>query len=312
MSLPEPLVIPLWPPAANPVMRVHLPSSLPAGASVPAILVLSGGGFFTCAGSGGETPAWAASKGMVGIDVEYACVNGGQKGPGPNPARVRGEIIRPHALAPMPDGGRCFPQCMYDASRAVRLVRKLAADGELPVDPTRVIVCGYSSGGTVASLLATRWDQSYMAPEADDLRSTISCRPDRVALCYSVNSCLPEADTLMKADGSATTLAFSLHNLLGDEDKDEQMQRELSATLHARESSPPLFIWTTEEDEIVPAAHSVLMHRAALDANGQSVLHVFKNDPNVALHGYSHGQGLALDNPVLGGWSEEMLEWLSG
>ena len=43
-------------------------------------------------------------------------------------------------LGPLADGESPHPQCLADAARAIRLVRRMATDGQLSVDPERVAV----------------------------------------------------------------------------------------------------------------------------------------------------------------------------
>ncbi len=67
-----------------------------------------------------------------------------------------------------------------DARRAIRLVRSRAA--EWRVNPSRVGIMGFSAGGEVAALAATRFDAGN--PEASDPIERLSSRPDFDALIY--------------------------------------------------------------------------------------------------------------------------------
>jgi len=67
-----------------------------------------------------------------------------------------------------------------DAQRALRLVRSRAA--EWHVDPARVGIMGFSAGGEVAALAATRFDAGE--PDAADPIDRLSSRPDFDALIY--------------------------------------------------------------------------------------------------------------------------------
>ena len=153
-------------------MMVHLPAEAGGGgasreASLAALVVFRGGGYRTCAGSGAGTAAWAATQGLVGIEVEYTCAFDGE-GPGsprraPRPpkgggscesfANAQGEaapLLRP--FPDVPTSEAAYPAALEDGARAVRLVRHLGLTGELPVDPHRVAVCGFSAGGHLASV----------------------------------------------------------------------------------------------------------------------------------------------------------------
>ncbi len=126
IALPAgPLDVPLWSGRAHPALRIHWPTGARA-ASLPALLVFRGGAYATDHGSGEGTAEWAAQHGLIGVEVEYATRATRQS----------------------------YPAGYADAARAMRLVRKHAA--EWGIDPARVGVVGYSAGGHLASLLSTQ------------------------------------------------------------------------------------------------------------------------------------------------------------
>src|SRR5579872_3144247 len=67
-----------------------------------------------------------------------------------------------------------------DAQRAIRLIRSRAE--EWHVNPARVGIMGFSAGGEVAALAATRFDAGK--PDAADPIDRLSSRPDFDALIY--------------------------------------------------------------------------------------------------------------------------------
>jgi len=296
---PSPLVIPLWPGRAHPCMRIHLPVHLPDGDAkqLAAMICFHGGGWSTCWGSGKGTAAWAASKGMVGVEVEYAAAHGALQvvdGKAVPPAEGESDVLEPLA-----EGGAPYPQCLRDAGRAVRLVRSLGSKGELPVDTEHVCACGFSAGGWLVGMLCTM-DADYLANVTeDDLGADWSCVPNRAAICYGVTTLL---------DHSPPKLLDAIRLLLGAELHEQVSLREnLSPACHFGEDTPPLFIWHTANDATVPVAHALEAFKAAREA------HV----PNVELHLYGaegqagrHAQGLASNNPALCGWSDQLLAWL--
>ena len=230
----------------------------------PAMLVFRGGGYAYSSGSGGGTAQWAAEHGMVGIEVEYRTSRSQEY----------------------------FPENYADAARAVRLVRQHAL--EWNIDPNRVGAIGYSAGGHLVSLLSTQPDL-WRAPE-DDLAGKVSARPDLVVLAYPLVSFVEGY--------SPGAFAGSVRNFFGGAESAEAHRRKFSNELHVDGSHPPVFIWTTRDDGIVPYTHAQLFAEACQNAKVPVVLKLYPHGP--------HGLGLARNQEgAVGHWTEELLEWLS-
>jgi acetyl esterase/lipase len=231
--------------------------------SRPALIVFRGGGYSTSFGSGAGTAEWMASHGMVGIEVEY---------------RTRST-------------GDSYPAGYDDAARAVRLVRKNAPDWG--VDARRVGVIGYSAGGHLASLLSTQ--PSLRTAPDDDLSASVSARPDLVVLAYPLVSFI---------DGYFPgAFLDSAESFFGRGGLDESLRRQFSNELHVTRDHPPVFVWTTEDDAIVPYTHAKLFAEACRRAGVPVMFTLFPHGP--------HGLGLALDDPSeVGTWTNQLLAWL--
>ena len=81
-----------------------------------------------------------------------------------------------------------------DTQRAIRLIRARA--GEWGVDPHRIGVLGFSAGGELALLAATRYDKPV--PASDDAIDKIDCRPDFQVLMYPGGLNNPQAVAVTK------------------------------------------------------------------------------------------------------------------
>jgi len=187
--------------------------------------------------------------------------------------------------------GATYRASYADAARAVRLVRARAS--EWGIDPTRVGVLGFSAGGHLASLLSTQ--PARPAPAEDDL-ARISARPDLVVLAYPLISFI---------DGYAPgAFAGSVESFFGEDDVDEARRRQFSNELHVEPGHPPVFLWTTADDAIVPASHAERFADACRRAHVPVAFTMYPHGP--------HGLGLALGQPgALGAWTTEMLRWLA-
>ena len=145
------------------VTRVHKPSLSvylpPADKATGAAMIIAPGGahrFLNFDQEGTYVAEYLNSIGVTGLVLKYRL------------AREPGSTykIEEHALA--------------DAQRAIRMVRARAAEGNL--DPKRIGIMGFSAGGEVAALAATRFDAGK--PDAADPMDRVSSRPDFVALIY--------------------------------------------------------------------------------------------------------------------------------
>jgi acetyl esterase/lipase len=99
---------------------------------------------------------WLADHGVAGFVLKYRL------------AREKGSTYRVEV------------ESLADMQRAIRLVRSRAA--EWGVNPDRVGVMGFSAGGEIAALAATRYDAG--SPDASDPIDRLSSKPAFQALMY--------------------------------------------------------------------------------------------------------------------------------
>ncbi|MBP5281279.1 MAG: alpha/beta hydrolase [Lachnospiraceae bacterium] len=141
----------------------------------------------------------------------------------------------------------CVPlkkQPMNDISRAVRLIRKNAA--EYHIDPSKLVICGFSAGGHVCASLCTHFDD---IADPDPALNSVSNRPDAAILCYPVIT-----------SGEFTHI-YSMQALLGYEPTAEELEY-FSCEKNVTENTPPCFLWQTLEDSLVPVENIYLFAKA--------------------------------------------------
>jgi acetyl esterase/lipase len=184
-----------------------------------------------------------------------------------------------------------YPANYADAARAVRLVRGQSAQWN--VDPNRIGVIGYSAGGHLASLLSTR-PELDRDPD-DDLRGRVSARPDLIVLAYPLISFV---------EGYRPgAFVGSTENFFGRRDIDLPTRREFSNELHVDRTHPPVFIWTTRDDLLVPYTHSKLFAEACRRVGVPVEFQLYAHGP--------HGLGLDLGDPgEIGQWTNLLVAWL--
>ncbi len=175
-------------------------------------------------------------------------------------------------------GGR-HPGMIHDALRAIRLLRVHGWE--------KVAILGFSAGGHLASTAAVHYD-TFGGFEGDDLVGKHSARPDAAVLCYPVIDLAGN----FAHKGSA-------QNLLGPDATAAQLQA-LSNANHVTASTPPTFLWHTNQDAGVPPENSISFALACRKHRVPVELHVYEEG--------GHGVGLAdgdkgkPDLPRVAGW----------
>ncbi len=178
--------------------------------------------------------------------------------------------------------GYRYPAQLQDAVEAMFHIRSNAAKWR--IDPKRIGVMGFSAGGHLVSTLINRPDDGMIEGREQSVR--VSPRPDLAILCYPVISMITQPH------------ATSRKMLIGDKPSDELL-RQTSSEFQVKSGLPPVFLWHTMEDKMVPVEHAQL-YAAALHQNGiPHELHLYQ-------HG-DHGTGLiGTQHP----WFADLLFWL--
>ncbi len=184
--------------------------------------------------------------------------------------------------------GHHFPTQLADVQRAIRTVRANA--DRWHVDPARIGVMGFSAGGHLASMAATKFaDVAYAPADAID---GASAHPDFADLCYPVISM-----------ENGVTHGGSRRNLLGPEKADDEAAaKAVSSELNVTTDTPPTFIFQTDADTAVPAENAVRFYLALRRHGVPAEMHIYQRG--------QHGVGLFLGDPVTGTWSALLDTWM--
>lgn len=176
--------------------------------------------------------------------------------------------------------GYRYPAQLQDAVEAMFQIRGNAKKWK--IDSKRIGVMGFSAGGHLASTLINRPEDGMI----DGRDYNISSRPDLAILCYTVISMITKPH------------ANSRKMLIGDA-PEEKLIRQTSSEQQVKPGLPPVFLWHTMEDKMVPVEHAQLYAAALHQNNVPHELHLYQ-------HG-DHGTGLiGTQHP----WFADLLFWL--
>jgi acetyl esterase/lipase len=187
-----------------------------------------------------------------------------------------------------------FPTALCELASTVAWVR--AQHDAWHVDPTQIVLAGFSAGGHLAATLGTLWDHPLLQ---DYGFSAAQIQPNAMLLGYPVISSGEYAH------------AGSFANLLGPAPT-PAVQELVSAEKQVSVHTPPAFIWGTFADPTVPVENGLLFANA-LHAHGiDCELHLFAHGG----HGLSLGtretsapDGWGIEPPVQP-WLDLFATWL--
>ena len=180
-----------------------------------------------------------------------------------------------------------YPDPQMDLGIAIKYLRTNATSFQ--IDPDNIMILGFSAGGHLcASTAALRKEIEEKVDRLCPEYSEISIRPDKVCLGYPVISFLSEGHE------------DSFQMLTGG---DESLRTKLSVELQIDSSYPKTFVWTCEDDLLVPPSNAVRMGQALDD---QGVEYRLKLYPQGG-HGCDLGEGTSAS-----GWVDEMLGFFKG
>lgn len=243
---------------AVPRLEIFTPEH-PNGAAI----IIAGGGGYKRIEEGKESyPAarWLAERGIYAFVLTYRLpIEGWADGP----------------LAPL-----------QDAQRAFRIVRAQASNWN--IDPNKIGALGFSAGGHLMGLTATR--SAFASYEPVDNVDDQSARPSVAALIYPVIT--------LEAPYDHTSTRRSL---VGKHPTDEAV-RQWSVESHVSKNCPPIFLIQADDDQISNPANSRIMQQACEQA------HVAVEFHPIASGGHGFGMGRP-ETPATEwpGWFEKWL-----
>jgi len=242
--------------AVSNISRPRIEIYRPPQPNGSAVLIIGGGGYYRIGISHEAEPTaqWLAALGVTPVVLYYRLPTDGWK-----------------AVAPFQDG-----------QRALRILRARA--GELGIDPQRIGVIGFSAGGNLAGILATRFnDALYVPTDATDRQSA---RPDFAGLIYPVTSLQPPYATTRSVRELSTQ---------------PDAATAYTVQLHVSHAMPPTFIAHAVDDPIANVGASLALFDVLRQQQVPAELHVFEKG--------GHGWGLGEPGSLVASWPRLFASW---
>lgn len=268
------------------------------GKKRPAVIVCPGGAYLSCSDREGEPIAMRfAAMGYHAFVLRYS-VYSENKG-GMLFGGVENPEAKPHIVHPAP---------MRDIAKAMLEIRENA--DEWLVDMDKVAICGFSAGAHNCAMYSVYWDKPIMSEPFGVDNALL--KPAACILAYPLidytymKSLFTQMEGLAKGLYNMCNLAFT-----GTMQPDDDKFAEISPNLHVGKNTPPMFIWATAGDHLVPVQHSTMMATALATAGVPFELHVFEEgEHGLALADQATSQSTAQINADAAKWMPLCDAWL--
>lgn len=216
----------------------------------PAVIVCPGGAyFFKCDREGMPVARAFAKAGMAAFLLDYS--------------------VTPNR----------FPAALLEVAQSILYVRQHAE--QYNVNPDKIIVCGFSAGGHLAASIGTMWHQSFLWKALGTTKEMIC--PQGIILCYPVITTgkYTHIDSCVNLLGYENCKDLVAGNTSNQETSD--VLKSVSIEKQITANTPPAFIWTTFDDDLVPMENSLLFVEAMRKEKIPVEFHLFPH----GIHGLS-------------------------
>ncbi len=241
-------------------------------------MVFPGGGYEDLAIDleGTEVCDWLTSKNITCVLLKY---------------RVPGPEHYPNS-APYPKSGPYpeSPMALEDAQRTLGLVRVHAAEWQ--IDPHKIGVLGFSSGGHLSAAISTHFAKRLYPPA--DAADKESCRPDFAVAIYPGHLSLSAAEW----DANQGAKKYVLHHP-PTADKHLALNPDIPVT----NQTPPTFLLQAEDDHVDSADDSLAYYIALKNAGVPVEIHLYAQG--------GHAFGLRPTELPITQWPKLVETWLT-
>ena len=234
------------------------------GRKRPAIIICPGGAYLSCSDREGEAVALRfAAMGYHAFVLRYSTYMGGDVG---FPDIEKGMEVKEERTHPTP---------MREIGKAMLTIREHAEEWLVDVD--KIAICGFSAGAHNCSMYSVSWDKPIIYEFFN--KKPEMFKPAATILGYTLSDYILMR-SLPKSSSDKKLFDASNLALTGTKEPDEETLKEISPALHVSESTPPMFLWATSEDTLVPVQHTLKMANALADQQIPFEVHVYEKGPH--------------------------------
>lgn len=264
------------------------------GRKRPAILICPGGAYMFCSDREAEPIALRfMAMGYHAFVLRYSVYN-------------KGEMVDPRGEMPL-DPDSQYPNAMCDIGAAMLYIRDHGE--EWLVDADQVFLSGFSAGAHNSAMYCTQWNSGLLSERFG--RPSADFRPAGAVLGYgyydwAVFREIGEENEMARMLNESVDFAY-----FGTKHPTREQYETASPALHVTKDTPPMFLWTTCGDNILPSQQSMLMGCALAEAGIPYELHIFETgDHGLALADQASAGFQEQINGDVAGWIPMAQRWL--
>lgn len=204
-----------------------------------------------------------------------------------------------------------LPNPMIDAAKAISFVRENAK--RWYINPNKIILTGFSTGGFVAAALGATWQEDYLSKALNVDNSIL--KPNALLLAYPIlDMKLLQEQLKNKSQEMQTLIEMMFQVIYGTQYPNQAQLDEWKIRRRITASMPPTFLWSTTEDGIIGNSANLEFVQILNAINIPYEFHLFQLGPHgISLGdyrvGYSEKQVKSFGNSIK--WIDMALNWIS-
>lgn len=235
-----------------------------AGKKRPAIIICPGGAYLSCSDREGEAVALRfAAMGYHTFVLRYSTY-------------MEGNLGFPDLEKELEVNEKCIhPNPMREIGKAILTLRENAEKWLIAVD--KIAICGFSAGAHNCAMYSVYWDKPIITEYFKEKPEMF--KPAATILGYTVSDYIFMKD-IPKNPIDKALFETSVFAFTGSKNPNDELLKEISPALNVTESTPPMFLWATAEDSMVPVQHTIRMAHALADKNIPFEMHIFGKGPH--------------------------------
>jgi acetyl esterase/lipase len=265
------------------------------GKKRPAIIICPGGAYMSCSDREAEPVALRfAAMGYHTFVLKYSTY-------------FKGKLVVPDLNQELLVQEHCqYPNPMRDIGKSMLIIKE--QEEVWLIDTEKIAICGFSAGAHNCAMYATHWNSPLLTDYFQ--KPAEMMRPSAVILGYTLSDYIfmknSEKDELQHLVFEHSNTAF-----LGNKNPDNETFELVSPVKWVTKNTPPMFLWGTASDELVPVQHTIKLADALAQNKVPFAMHIFEDgNHGLSLATQASAQFQSQIDTTAAKWVELAEKWL--